>query len=183
MVAWPPQTASCAWPRSAARPRPRPSASCQEKTRGPAGTRHGAAQQEAGRSAEHDAPVKNKALADLGGSGVGGGSVLGRAGLEVTGRQDLPAKLAEHLEGSASVQAGWCHALDEHGLPVPHERLLDNAYRRYNKARRAPCWDSSSDVQTWAACGDALLHVFAWHCIAASSNAQFIMSCNFLSCC
>lgn len=119
----------------------------QEKTRGPAGTRLGAALQEAGRSAEHDAPVGVEALADPGGSGVEGGSVLGKAGLEVTGGLDLPAQLAKHLDGSASVQSGWCHALDEHGLPVPHERLLDNAYRRYNKARCAPCWDSSSDAQ------------------------------------
>ena len=36
--------------------------------------------------------------------------------------------------GAAEQGGGWCHALDELGRPVPRERLLDNAYRRYNKA-------------------------------------------------
>ena len=36
---------------------------------------------------------------------------------------------------------------------------------------------------TWAACEDALLHVIAWHSLAASSNAWFIMLFKYLNWC
>ena len=53
--------------------------------------------------------------------------------------------------GAAEQGSGWCHALDARGLPVPRERLLDNAFRRYNKARAGGRCDKCMPMDTHTA--------------------------------
>ncbi|KAK9835217.1 hypothetical protein WJX81_006428 [Elliptochloris bilobata] len=56
-----------------------------------------------------------------------------RARLATADRIVRLAALCRKAESEAERETGWCHALDARGLPVPRARLLDNAYRRYNK--------------------------------------------------
>lgn len=81
-----------------------------------------------------DEPLPNTVLLAVARSTASpaGRSGMGSRNLNFTDALALPAA----PDGGAVEQGGgWCHALDERGRPVPRERLLDNAYRRYNKAR------------------------------------------------
>ena len=61
------------------------------------------------------------------------GAVTTHALASLPGRdQDEWAACSWQQAGRSS---GRCHALDEHGQPVPHARMLEHAYRRFNKAR------------------------------------------------
>ncbi len=64
------------------------------------------------------------------------GAVTLRASASLPGRdQEEWAACSWQQVGRSS---GRCHALDEHGQPVPHARMLEHAYRRFNKARLLP---------------------------------------------
>ena len=106
-------------------------------------------------SAEHE-PLPSTALQAVARSAASpaGRSGMGSRNVNATDALALPAAPG----GVAAEQGGgWCHALDERGRSVPRERLLDNAYRRCNKARAVLPPHARAGACTSPACPHELL--------------------------
>jgi len=71
-------------------------------------------------------------MRDEGGEVTEGAVTLHASASLPVGDQDDRAACTWQQGGRSS---GRCHAQDEHGQPVPHTRMLERAYRRFNQAR------------------------------------------------